>query len=226
MRLMAGYCVFLFFIVFVHGVFVASLMGYRDRVPLRINVSPPKSLAWVTFGYSEVLADLLWLRSLQDFDFCSEPQGVGGGGYTICRDHSWLFDQLDRVTDLSPSFRMPFSAGPLALSVLITDIEGATNLFKKAVVSFPKDWPIHYRAAYHAMIEEKKPLKAANLLKIAYENGGPQWLSALAGRMYVEGGAIQLGLNLAQSLEAGSDEHSQKLAERIRERIRAETEKN
>lgn len=200
-------------------VFSISRLNKRPLSEQRLSVAPPKNIQYYTFGYSEVMADLFWLRAIQDFDFCDQPLGKAKEGYTICSSQSWLYKLLDAIMSLSPEFKMPYSTGPLALSVLISDKEGATKLFLRSVAAFPQDWKIHYRAAYHAILEEDNPKKAAVFLKIAADNGAPQWLYALAGRMFVEGGAEALGLSLAKTLEESGDENSKILAERINKKI-------
>jgi hypothetical protein len=202
-----------------HFFFVKSLKILESE-ERRLSIAPPKSLTNFAFGYSEIVADVLWLRAIQDFDYCSQPVGKSSAGFVICTHQSWLYQHLDVLTDLSPDFRMPLATGPLALSVIINDREGASLLFNKATAAFPTDWRILYRAAYHAMMEEKKHLKAAGLLKVAASNGGPPWLNALAGRMFVQGGAVELGSALVAELERAGDPDSLAMAERIRARIR------
>lgn len=215
----------LFFLVLVTANLASvGFLRTRNLNKLRVDIYPPEILTHFHFGYREILADLFWIRTIQDFDYCDSPAGKAPAGFILCSGNSWLYQQLNVVTMLSPDFRMPYATGGLALSVLITDIEGASKFFDKGVAAFPTDWRIHYRAAYHAMIEEKKPLKAAHLLTVAARNGGPQWIYALAGRMFVEGGAEELGLQLAQSLDGG-DEYSQDYAKRIRERVKEHQQK-
>jgi hypothetical protein len=102
---------------------------------------------------------------------------------------------------------MPFATGAVALSVIITDVEGASKIFDKAVRTFPKDWPILYRAAYHALFEEKNKEKAARLLIASAEAGGGEWFYSLAQRLYLEEGQRELAMRLYEDLRAqGFDE--------------------
>ena len=140
-------------------------------------LAPPKEIVRFAFGYNEPMADIFWIRAIQDFDYCDQKIDK-----TNCRGNSWLYKIIDVTTELSPQFRVPHSMGAIALSVIISDIPGASKIFDKATVRFPKDWTILGRAAYHAMYEEDDRSKAARLLKQAAENGGPYWYYALAGR--------------------------------------------
>lgn len=149
-------------------------------------IAPPPFIEHMTFGYSEVTADLLWIRAIQDFDYCDQVEGK------VCRNNSWLYQMLNAITELSPNFRVPYAAGALALTVIISDIDGATKIFDKGVKAFPKDWPIAYRAAYHYLYELNDKKRAAELLIQAGENGAPPFVFALAGRLYSDSGHLDL----------------------------------
>jgi hypothetical protein len=181
------------------------------------NYLAPPELKHFTFGYNEPIADFMWIRAIQDFDFCSEKINESD-----CKAQSWLYQMLHQITELSPNFRMPYATGGIALTVLINDYEGASKLFDKAVVAFPRDWQILSRAAYHAIYEEKNDLKAAKLLTLAADNGGPSWYYSLAGRLYAEGGKLELGEALLKELEAGGQND---VADRLREKLAKHKEK-
>lgn len=157
-------------------------------------IAPPPEIEHFVFGFGEVTADMLWIRSVQDFDYCDSNS-------SSCKQNSWLFHMLDTVTNLSPHFRIPYAAGGLALTVLASDIEGATKIFDKGVAAFPHDWPIVYRAAYHYMYEVKDNKKAAELLQQAGKHGAPAWVFSLAGRLYADEGSLDLALLVLQEMK-------------------------
>lgn len=173
---------------------------------------PPPPITHLTFGFSQQIADQFWLRAIQDFDYCEKKIAEN-----TCRNQGWLYQMLDLITELAPDFRMPHAAGPLALTVIISDIEGASKLFDKAVQNFPTDWPILYRAAYQALLEEKNKEKAAKLLYQAAKNGAPDWVYALAGRLYSEAGEKELGERIYA--EISQDPNLKNVAERLRQRL-------
>ena len=184
-----------------------------QRRELFDNVSPPEHLEHMSFGFHEVLADVLWVRALQDFGYCETQIAQNR-----CKGESWLYHMLDTITNLSPQFRIVHAVGPLGLSVIISDIEGATKLFDKAVMVFPKDWPILYRAAYHAILEEKNPAKAADLVRRAAENGAPEWLYSLAAHLYTEAGQKTLVEGMLRDLEQQNIDPA--ILERVRSRLK------
>lgn len=153
--------------------------GLLDRP--RDLLSPPPGIEHFAFGYKDVTADFLWIRAIQDFDYCDHQIYKN-----VCIGKGWLFRMLNAITDLSPNFRMPYATGAVALSVMVSDIEGAARIFDKGVSEFPNDWPILYRAAYHYLYEVKDKKKAADLFIRAGRNGAPQWVFSLAGGLYNE----------------------------------------
>lgn len=161
-------------------------LDYQSRF-----ISPPQHLEKMTFGFQETAADALWIRTVQDMDFCEQQIEQNN-----CVNNSWLYTMLDAITNLSPHFRVAYSAGTLALTVLISDIQGATQLFEKALKYFPNDWVINYRAGYHYIYEVKDKKRAAVLLEKAAKNGGPPWLYSLAGGLYSESGSEQAAQTL------------------------------
>ncbi|HRO67560.1 MAG TPA: hypothetical protein PL182_08355 [Pseudobdellovibrionaceae bacterium] len=188
---------FLLALVFVFSSIIL-LQPDRER-PREANLPPPQITRFV-FGMGDQVADFLWLRALQDFDYCEKEIAK-----QACISSGWLFRMLDLITDLAPQFRMPYATGGLALTVLVNDFKGASALFEKAVVAFPEDWPILSRAAYHVLYEEKDKMKAAQLLKRAAEQGAPPWYYMLANRLSLEEGDYEFSKALILQLENESN---------------------
>lgn len=178
-------------------------------------VAPPKELVHFHFGFNHIMADSLWIRSLQDTSYCDSPLSEN-----ICKGRSWLFHIFDVITDLDPHFQIVYRIGGLVLSVIISDIDGATALFDKGVRIYPKDWRLTYRAAYHAIYEEKNKAKAAELLKLSAQNGAPPWVYSLAGRMWVDSGHDELAQALLKEMKENKVESDiiQRLEKKIAER--------
>lgn len=178
----------------------------------RALIAPPPYIEHLHFGFSEPLADAFWIRAIQDYDYCEEELS-----YQNCKGNGWLAQMLDAITNLSPQFRMPYATGGLALTVIVSDYAGASKIFDKAVKAFPTDWPILYRAAYHALYEEKNKAKAARLLIQSAKNGGGEWFYNLAATLYKENGQRELGVQLYEQLK--KDNYEPKVLARMRERL-------
>lgn len=178
----------------------------------RVLIGPPPNLEYFSFGYQMAVADTLWIRALQDFDYCENLLAKN-----LCEGNGWLSQMLDSLTNLAPDYQIAYKAGGLALTVLVSDYPGATKIFDKGVRMFPNDQHLLYVAGYHAMIEEKNNKKAARLFIQAAKNGGQEWLYSLASRLYADDGSKDLSEKLYQELS--KEGVSDKLLARIREKI-------
>lgn len=160
-------------------------------------ISPSPYLEYFTFGYRELIADMLWLRVIQDLDECDRPVGDN----QLC-SNSWVYKMVDKVTDLSPQFRMIYATVPLVLALSVNDPEGALRLQEKGMRYFPKDWPILYRGGYLYLFAGKDKVKAAQYFLSAQKNGGPDWLASLATRLYTESGRVDLARQLVNEYKS------------------------
>lgn len=158
-------------------------------------IAPPPLIEHYSFGLKPQLADIFWVRSLQDFDFCEKFISEN-----TCKGNSWLFHMLNAVVTLDPSYRIAYSAGGLALTIIISDYAGASKIFDKGVKAFPEDWPLLFRAAYHALYEERDFAKASDLFKRAGQFGGPAWTQSLANRLQTKAGQVEVGERLLADL--------------------------
>lgn len=176
-------------------------------------IGPPPLLERFTFGFNETVADSLWIRVVQDLDYCEQTVALN-----TCKNNSWLYQMIDTITNLSPKFRAPYAVGGLALTVLITDVDGATKIFDKSVKAFPEDWPILFRAAYHYLYEVKNNRHAAYLLLQAADHGAPTWTRTLAGRLYVDSGDLELAQQLLEDMRKTNQDKV--LIERLERKIK------
>ena len=200
---------------------VCSTVNYNFSSPIahqRQLIAPPPMVEHLSFGYQEAIANILWIRAVQDFDYCDREIAD-----KVCLNNSWLYKMLDAITNLSPHFRIPYAAGALALTVIITDIDGATKIFDKGVKAYPNDWPILYRAAYHYMYEVKDNKRAAELLIQAGKNGAPPWVFTLAGRLYSDAGNLELAESVLQDMI--NTEQDPVLIKRLQDKIQSMKQK-
>lgn len=156
---------------------------------------PPLIVKNISFGMKIQLSDSFWLRAVQDFDFCDQKINS-----TECRGKSWLFQILDLTTDLDLKFEEAFYFGGLALTIIISDYEGASKIFDKGVLQFPTKWQLNYAAGYHSMIEEKDNTKAAERYLAAANNGAPSWVRILAGTLAAKGGNTEFAEKVIEQM--------------------------
>jgi hypothetical protein len=169
------------------------------------TVVPPENIKYFTFGYRDPIADSLWIRVLQNIDFCENPtlERNANLGKTLDEiltnklkpprcNKGWVYQMIDRVTDLAPKFRMAHAVGATILSVGVDDREGARLIFDKATERFSDDWSILFRAGYHYLYEIQDEAKAAELMQRAHKNGAPEWTVSLAARLYTKAGKAEI----------------------------------
>ncbi len=178
----------------------------KDNPRIAINA---ETLSHLVLGFKVLAADGLWIRLLQEIDYKDKAHASKG----------WAFQFLDGITTLDPRYRVVYSIGLTALSVLVQDVDGAKILFERALINYPRDWVIAYRAAYHFLFEVRDCKRAAELFSLAGNNGAPSWLMALSSRLYVKTGQYEIAHTvLADAIERFKDtEHAENLRKRLRE---------
>ena len=156
--------------------------------------APPELIRHFSFGFPDLYADILWMRLIQDIDFCSSSKGlpVYDGKTKYQCEKGWSYKMTSAITELAPRFLSPYEISGSIMSVIMRDKLGAKKIYDKAVKNFPKNWKIHFSAGYHYLIELKEEERAAELLKKAADLGGPHWLYALAAKTYGKMGKLFL----------------------------------
>ena len=166
--------------------------------------APPEIISQFSFGFSEIYADILWMRLLQDIDFCSSTKGLPlyDGKTKYQCEKGWSYKMTSAITELAPRFLAPYEISGSIMSIIMGDRLGAQKIYDKAVQRFPGNWRIHFSAGYHYLMELKEEEKAAPLLIRSADLGGPFWLYALAAKTYGKIGKLLLSKEiLLQAIE-------------------------
>jgi len=161
-----------------------------------LYMTPPQGIEHFTLGFNGIMADSMWIRVLQDFDYCENKVGR-----LLCEGQGWVYHLINSISYIDPHFRIPLFTGGLVLTVVVNDKEGASKIFDRAVELYPNDWPILYEAGYQALFIEKNKPKAAQLLERAGNAGAPKWVYALSAKMYTLAGEREYAERLYQSLK-------------------------
>ncbi len=189
-----------FILIFLILFFALSLIvfGQRgkafpgDRAPFYF--APPEVIRYFSFGFSEIYADILWMRLIQDIDFCSSEKGIPiyDGKTKYQCDKGWSFKMTSAIIELAPRFLRPYEISGSIMSVVMGDQKGAKAIYDKAVQQFPDNWKIHFSAGSHYLLELGEEEKAVPLLIRSADLGGPYWLYGLAAKVYGEMGKLLL----------------------------------
>lgn len=199
-------------------------------------LKPPEAIKNFTFGYNDMFASLLWIRLLQNFDYCEGGKydgsefvppvdsasdkiaGIVERKMNPSRCHKgWVYSMLDSISTIEPRFDLAYDTGALFLSVIVDDREGARLLFDKGLKVYPDNWSLNYHAGYHYLWEMQDVERAAPLFERASRNGAPKWVSALSAALYTKAGQAQVAKSILEEAlltnPKGRDE------ERIKKRL-------
>ncbi len=220
--------------------FLASLyFQLRVKVPQTpaTYLRPPENIKYFTFGYNDAFASLLWIRALQNLDYCeggkyqesdyvapdveekNKLKAVITRKMKPARCHKgWVYSMLDTLTEIQPHFKIAYETGATFLSVGVDDREGARLLFEKGLKIYPTSWRIAYDAGYHYLWEMQNPERSAELLLQALRHGGPPFLASLSAGLYTENGQVEYAkVILLEQLQ--NKDLPEEVEKRIRERL-------
>lgn len=117
----------------------------------------------------------------------------------------FLFHILSLILDLVPRFRYAARVGPVILSIVVDDVEGATLLFQKAIRNFPDDWIIATRAGYHYVFELEDYQKGAALYYRAAQLGAPSWMALYASKLQDKEGRKDMAIRMIRDFMGSND---------------------
>jgi len=187
----------------------------RPEVTKRSDyLTPSVMVKNMAMGLQIQMSDSFWLRAVQDFDYCDQKINKNE-----CQGKSWLFQVLDLTTNLDLRFEEAFYFGGLALTIIISDYDGASKIFDKGVAQFPNKWQLNYAAGYHSMIQEKNYAKASERYLAAAENGAPSWVRILAGTLAAKGGDTDFAEKVIEQMISMNEEP--KYIERLNKKLDA-----
>ena len=167
------------------------------------------SLQRFSLGFDNAIADLLWVRLLQNATYKQHLKpGV-----------SWEFAQVNAITDLDRNYSNAYQFGSAFLSVFRRDKIGARHILEKWAQNYPMLWKAHFHLGFHLYYEMGEYQAAGReVLKAAALPRSPTWLDSLAIRLMSNGEAYLPALQIALSLYPTllNDESKFRLRARIR----------
>ncbi|MFN8847520.1 MAG: hypothetical protein ACK5V3_10710 [Bdellovibrionales bacterium] len=188
--------------------------NHGQTLKVKDFISPPKGIEHFAVGMRPQLADLIWIRSIQDIDYCEKSEHA-----KKCKDNDWLYRMLKAVVTLDPKYYSAYASGGLALSVLVSDYEGATEIYNLGIKEYPNDWVLLYRAGYHFLFEVNDFERASELYSRVSDLGGPFWVVTLGKRLNTKEGKLEVGRKVLDHMIKA--EMPPQFAERLREKLKA-----
>jgi hypothetical protein len=129
----------------------------------------------LVLGYDNVLANLLWFRTISYF----------GGHFESDRAYPWLARMCDLVTDLDPRAEHVYRFAGLILPWEANEVDEGIRLLEKGVRNLPDAWELHYFLGMTRYFFEDDTDAAAHELGIAaHIPGAPPVVGRLAAVMH------------------------------------------
>jgi tetratricopeptide (TPR) repeat protein len=128
-------------------------------------------------GYDQLVADLLWLKTIQ----------VMGEKGREAQDAEWLYQAFDAITTLDPKFDYVYQLGGIFLSVLSGRADLAVQLLSKGTQNNPGIWQLHFYLGFDQFYYFGRFKEAADAIaRAAALPGRPDWVPMLATRLYAQ----------------------------------------
>ncbi|MBY0383656.1 hypothetical protein K2X05_00730 [bacterium] len=198
---------------------------------------PPEAMKYFTFGYADFTASVLWIRVLQNFDYCeggkyqesdyvppiadakNKLQGVLLRKMKEAKcEKGWVYSMLHIMTEILPRFKTAYEVGAPFLSIIVDDREGARLIFEKGIKLYPNDWQLSFAAGYHYLWEIQDPKRSVQLLKQSLDNGGPEVITSLIAGLYSEVGQAEYAYEIL--IDALKKDPPKEIRERLKLRLK------
>jgi hypothetical protein len=114
---------------------VASVPAAGDEP---VYLPKAEYLAPMALGWRNVLADVLWFRTISYF----------GRHYRSDRTYPWLAAMCDLVTDLDPRAEHVYRFAGAILPWEADEVDAGIRLLEKGVRQFPDSWVMHYQLGF------------------------------------------------------------------------------
>jgi tetratricopeptide (TPR) repeat protein len=144
-------------------------------------------LRMASLGYREMVADILWLQTIQ----------VMGERKISEEEGRWLYRAFDVITTIDPTFVRAYEAGGLALCTLIVMPEESNRLLEKGMRYNPREWKLPFIMGINYYFELADDTRAAESMELASRlPGAPEYTARLAAKLYVKARSPQQAIDL------------------------------
>jgi len=167
-------------------------------------------LRLMSLGYNNVLADILWFRTISYF----------GQHFRGDRTYPWLAHMCDLVTDLDPRAQHVYRFAGMILPWEAGQADAGIRLLEKGIVAFPDSWLLHYWLGFSYYFFKDDFDAATRYLKVAAQlpdahPAAADLAARLASKRYGPQTTMQFLAEIRNN--AYSDEMRDAIAENIRD---------
>jgi len=113
--------------------------GFIQDVPVIFR--SPKLLKGISLNFNEILADIIWIRSVRYIYH----------HYHVDNQYPHLYDLLNQIVALSPHFIDVYRLGAENLFIVARETDKAIELLEKGIENNPDEWILYYKLGqcYH-----------------------------------------------------------------------------
>lgn len=163
----------------------------------------------MSLGWRNVLADILWFRTISYF----------GSHYRSDRTYPWLADMCDLVTDLDPRAEHVYRFAGFILPWEANQADAGIRLLEKGARQFPDSWQLQYFLGFQSYFFKDDYAKALAHLRRAAQLPGAhpsvaQLITVLAAEQYGAATTLEFLAELEHNVD------SPELREVVREKMR------
>ncbi len=186
-----------------------TLVQYRSVQQESLLYLPSgKFLKPLALGYDQVLADLLWMKTISYF----------GGHFMSDKQYPWLAHMLNLIIDLDPRFDFPYYFGGIVLSLEASQIEEANKILERGIEAYPDRWQYPFYIGFNYYYHKKDVQRGLPYLeKASALPGSPDFLKRLVGRLYEKSGKQEEALHFYE--EVYQNTADEMIRQKIKEKI-------
>jgi tetratricopeptide (TPR) repeat protein len=116
-----------------------SRRQYFSERDVFVNLPSGKTLKVLSFGYHRLVADLLFIWSIQFYS-----------NYHYTNRFNYIEHVYDVITDLSPKFKAAYYIGSIIMALEAKEYEMAIRLLQKGSQNMNSEWVFDYESGYYA----------------------------------------------------------------------------
>ncbi len=184
----------------------------------------PEHLAWMSLGYREALADLIWIRAL-----------VFAGSHLTDDEIVWTDRYTEAITSLAPRFERPYLWGGISAiyvggkNVDRSMVERAIRIYREGLEQFPESHELLYRLGMLLLHQvpitpgygdeeiRRAKIEGARLIRKAAAFGADPLVRQYAATLITDYAGRQLAIQFLQSQILEAEDEA--LREMLRQKL-------
>ncbi len=189
---------------------VEALKGEIEMGGEGLFIPSSRFLKPAVLGFDTMVADLYWLRTVQYI----------GDDFWFEKKYPHLFQLIDLVTDMDPTFEYAYEVGGIVLSVYTGRIEESIRILEKGYRQDLGYWEIPFFLGFNYFYYLGEYEKAARYLTEASKlPRSPAYLPKLAAKLYAKAGDPDTAIEFLIQVYRSTDDERMKreIEERIKE---------